>query len=217
MSKYKKMKIYYPLCQTAQLLFKNWFPKGGPTCRRQVVNPWHQTSQGQSVAKPGWSIYEDFGARGRYLRQGQVITSHSILWDPITCPCLRNMLLAPKSSYETWSACCSLITGLCFPNYTQVSISKNSFGYSLVTMQTTLGDPFCLWVTFGDQQYGIFCIGDQGTIFGQHWETHWPSSSLLDCHPPGGPFLLTWFNFNPIPAWYLTTSIIKCGVKLLIQ
>ena len=37
---------------TAQLLFKIWFPKGGPTCRRQVVNPRHQTPQGQSVAKP---------------------------------------------------------------------------------------------------------------------------------------------------------------------
>ena len=37
---------------TAQLVFKNRFPKGGPTCRRQVVNPRHQTSQGQSVAKP---------------------------------------------------------------------------------------------------------------------------------------------------------------------
>ena len=37
---------------TAQLLFKIRFPKGGPTCRRQVVNPWHQTPQGQSVAKP---------------------------------------------------------------------------------------------------------------------------------------------------------------------
>ena len=37
---------------TAQLVFKNRFSKGGPTCRRQVVNPRHQTSQGQSVAKP---------------------------------------------------------------------------------------------------------------------------------------------------------------------
>ena len=37
---------------TAQLLFKIRFPKGGPTCRRQVVNPRHQTPQGQSVAKP---------------------------------------------------------------------------------------------------------------------------------------------------------------------
>ena len=36
---------------TAQLLLKNRFPKGGPTCRRQVVNPRHQTPQGQSVAK----------------------------------------------------------------------------------------------------------------------------------------------------------------------
>ena len=37
---------------TTQLVFKNRFPKGGPTCRMQVVNPRHQTSQGQSVAKP---------------------------------------------------------------------------------------------------------------------------------------------------------------------
>ena len=43
--------IYY-VKPTAQLLFKNRFPKGGPTCRRQVVNPRHQTSQGQPVAKP---------------------------------------------------------------------------------------------------------------------------------------------------------------------
>ena len=37
---------------TAQLLFKIRFPNGGPTSRRQVVNPRHQTLQGQSVAKP---------------------------------------------------------------------------------------------------------------------------------------------------------------------
>ena len=29
------------------------FQKNGQTYRRQVVNPWHQTPQGQSVAKPG--------------------------------------------------------------------------------------------------------------------------------------------------------------------
>ena len=43
--------IHY-VTPTAQLLFKNRFPKGGPTCRRQVVNPRHQTPQGHSVAKP---------------------------------------------------------------------------------------------------------------------------------------------------------------------
>ena len=37
---------------TAQPVFKNRFPKDGPTCRRQAVNPRHQTSQGQSIAKP---------------------------------------------------------------------------------------------------------------------------------------------------------------------
>ena len=37
---------------TAKLLFKIRFPKSGPTCRRQVVNPRHQTPQGQSIVKP---------------------------------------------------------------------------------------------------------------------------------------------------------------------
>ena len=36
---------------TPQMLFKIRFPKGGPTCRRKVVNPRYQTPQGQSVAK----------------------------------------------------------------------------------------------------------------------------------------------------------------------
>ena len=44
--------IIHYVKSTAQLLFKIRFPKGGPTCRRQVVNPRHQTPQGQSVAKP---------------------------------------------------------------------------------------------------------------------------------------------------------------------
>ena len=49
----KKMRfIVHYVKPTAQLLFKIRFPKGGPTCRRQVVNPRRQTPQGQSVAKP---------------------------------------------------------------------------------------------------------------------------------------------------------------------
>ena len=53
MSKHKKIRfIIHYVKPTAQLLFKIRFPKGGPTCRRQVVNPRHQTPQGQSVAKP---------------------------------------------------------------------------------------------------------------------------------------------------------------------
>ena len=52
MSKHKKIRfIIHYVKPTAQLL-RIRFPKGGPTCRRQVVNPRHQTSQGQSVAKP---------------------------------------------------------------------------------------------------------------------------------------------------------------------
>ena len=37
---------------TDQLLFKSRFSKSGQTYRRQVVNPRHQTPQGQSLAKP---------------------------------------------------------------------------------------------------------------------------------------------------------------------
>ena len=53
-SKYKKTVKYtiHYVKPTAQLLYKNRFPKCGPTCRRQVVNPRHQTPQGQSVARP---------------------------------------------------------------------------------------------------------------------------------------------------------------------
>ena len=39
------LQTYYP--------FKLDFQKSVPTYRRQVVNPRHQTWQGQSVAKPG--------------------------------------------------------------------------------------------------------------------------------------------------------------------
>ena len=44
---------------TAQLLFKSRFPKGGPTCRKQVFNPRHQTPQGQSVAKPETELLDE--------------------------------------------------------------------------------------------------------------------------------------------------------------
>ena len=51
--KTQKMRfIIHYVKPTAQLLFKIPFPKGGPTCRMEVVNPRHQTPQGQSVAKP---------------------------------------------------------------------------------------------------------------------------------------------------------------------
>ena len=50
-----------------------------------------------------WRVYEN-GARTRYLRQGEVIAPHRILWFGITYPCLRYLLLAPKSSYMNTSS-----------------------------------------------------------------------------------------------------------------
>ena len=46
-----------------------------------------------------FDIYEDFGARSRYHRQRWIIAPYSFLWTAITCPCLRYLLRAPKSSY----------------------------------------------------------------------------------------------------------------------
>ena len=50
----KQQKIVFPYVKVTNLLsFLIRFPKNGPTYRGQVVNPRHQTPQGQSVAKPG--------------------------------------------------------------------------------------------------------------------------------------------------------------------
>ena len=46
-----------------------------------------------------WCWWEDFDTGSRYLGLGLVITSHRILWDVITYPCPRYLLLMPKSSY----------------------------------------------------------------------------------------------------------------------
>ena len=56
----KRYTIHY-VTPAAQLLFKNRFPKGGPTYRRQVVNPRHQTPQGQSVTKPDTPLLMGLG------------------------------------------------------------------------------------------------------------------------------------------------------------
>ena len=48
----KTQKIRYIIHYVKTTAQKIRFPKGGTTCRRQVVNPRHQTPQGQSVAKP---------------------------------------------------------------------------------------------------------------------------------------------------------------------
>ena len=43
--------------------FKLDLKKSGPTYRVQVVNPRHQTPQGQSVAKPGWDSPVEYPSR----------------------------------------------------------------------------------------------------------------------------------------------------------
>ena len=46
-----------------------------------------------------WIEHINFDARSRYLGLGQVIISHSLLWDAITYACPRYILLESKSSY----------------------------------------------------------------------------------------------------------------------
>ena len=52
MNKNIENSIFQYVKSTTQLLLTSKFPKSGLTYRRQVVNPRHQTPQGQSVAKP---------------------------------------------------------------------------------------------------------------------------------------------------------------------
>ena len=47
----EKMVPHY-VKRTNPLSFQTWFPKIETTYKKQVVNPQHQTPQGQSVAKP---------------------------------------------------------------------------------------------------------------------------------------------------------------------
>ena len=55
MSKHKKIRfIIHYVKPTAQLLFKIRFPKGGPTCRRQVVNPRHQNAA-RTISCKAWN------------------------------------------------------------------------------------------------------------------------------------------------------------------
>ena len=49
---------------------------------------------------------EDSGARNRYLRQGEVIIFHNKLWDVITYPCLRYLLLAPNFLNDVFTHIC---------------------------------------------------------------------------------------------------------------
>ena len=64
---------------------------------------WHWTDKRPSfepmMTPFFWHIYEDFGTRSRYIGHGWVIASHCVLWDAITYPWPRYLLLVPMFSY----------------------------------------------------------------------------------------------------------------------
>ena len=62
----------------------------------------------------------------RYLRQWQVITSHSKLWSVITYHCLRCLLLASKSSYDVKERWHQLV---------EVMVIGSGYGLSPVRLQ----------------------------------------------------------------------------------
>ena len=83
--------FYFP-----QLESRNW-KKNIPRWLSQYQMCWR--------LHPWYWIYVDFVARSRYLKQGYVIASHSILRDAITYSCLRYLLLATKSSNRMKGPC----------------------------------------------------------------------------------------------------------------
>ena len=62
---------------TAQLVFKNRFPKVGPTCRRQVVNPRHQTS---TISCKAWNSPAEYLS---WVARCDIKGSESIMLNPI--------------------------------------------------------------------------------------------------------------------------------------
>ena len=72
---------------TAQLLFKSRFPNGGPTCRRQVVNPRHQMPQGQSVARHSDANMADTTLVPELLELS--------ITEPLLLPPMPNLLTSP--------------------------------------------------------------------------------------------------------------------------
>ena len=70
-----------------------------PVVTRSWQQAWPPQMTLDQKLKRDEGTYVDFGAGSRYLRQGLVIASHRVLWDAITCPCLKYLLLSPKSSY----------------------------------------------------------------------------------------------------------------------
>ena len=63
------------------------------------MNPWISVLNGYPrIREPTRHTSENLAARSRYLRPGWVIASCSLLWDVITYPCLRYLLLPTKST-----------------------------------------------------------------------------------------------------------------------
>ena len=87
-----------------------WYSCNHIILKSQSIRPWEmsQIQDGQydrtildsrpPLASELDNTNVDFVARSRYLRQGYVIASHCILWDAITYPYIKYLLLATKSS-----------------------------------------------------------------------------------------------------------------------
>ena len=106
-------------------LFKSRFQKDGPTCRRQVVDPRHQTPQGPSVAKPEtllqnihvelldvtergpmalcWIRYSERRSRGKNILGGERLQNngrHNISYPNVYSWILMCLLLLSVFAYD---------------------------------------------------------------------------------------------------------------------
>ena len=77
------LQIPYSHCHDTNV--KNVFMMPKHTCCNTFLHVCKLDSN-EYVSSTPQSIFVDFGARSKYLRQGYVITSHSLLWDVMTYP-----------------------------------------------------------------------------------------------------------------------------------
>ena len=96
-------KLLLPLSVANELIFSSYCPFHSIRFQYWVwEKAYLQISSKYCVYVALRSLYWDFGSKGNYLEHGEVITSHSILWDVIIYLWPKYLLLTPKIHLCKW-------------------------------------------------------------------------------------------------------------------
>ena len=142
------------------------------------------------------------------LRQGLVIASHRILWDAITYPCLRYLLLASKSSNKPLCVChkCDMST-------TRGTIPTSKYTTPHSSLLTISSEIALRWIPKDFPDHNSTLLFQCTSWFKmQSWRrSHWDPS----------PILMMFYSDNKILFWQwipnITETLILCTHKEVPQ